>query len=210
MLKSPYLHMDETVARIAGYQKVHLGCRNKEFGAVLSIHTSWHGAENHVLHVCRHCNQRRIPCLPVLQEAAKMLGAPDEGCKGFEEKSEYAVCGQLLLQTQGHTPNGQGKEGGGSRSGMARCMDAKLGRLLSYYSRYEDLLPVIKTIRNDRKAWFTFMLYSYVDPTNNWAELLVREVVKQRIMRQALRTMEGGPKHSRPFCRVWAHGICLA
>ena len=40
------------------------------------------------------------------------------------------------------------------------------------------------------------MLYSYVDPTNNWTELLVREVVKQRIMRQALRTMKGAETFS--------------
>ena len=70
-------------------------------------------------------------------------------------------------------------------------MNAELKQLLSYYSRYEELMPVINHIRNDPDVWFTFMRYSYVDPTNNWAEQQVREVVKQRIMRQALRTMEG-------------------
>ena len=71
------------------------------------------------------------------------------------------------------------------------AMNAELRQLPSYYSRYEGLLPAINYIRNDPDVWFTFMLYSYGDPINNWADQQVREVVKQRIMRQTLRTMEG-------------------
>ena len=55
----------------------------------------------------------------------------------------------------------------------------------------QDLKSIIK-IESDHHE----LIHSGIDPTNNWAELLVREVVKQRIMRQALRTMEGAETFS--------------
>ena len=71
----------------------------------------------------------------------------------------------------------------------------KLERITAWYENpYKH--PIMKSGSNKSDpnradVWFTFMLCSYVDPTNNWAELSVREVVRQRIMRQTLRPVEG-------------------
>ena len=39
---------------------------------------------------------------------------------------------------------------------------------------------------NSPDAWFTFMLYSYVDPTNGWAEQQAHEAVRQGVMGQTI------------------------
>ena len=196
LLKSPYLHMDETVARIAGYQRYIWVVATKNL--VLYFPSTRHGTMLKIMfstyagivisdgyHVYRFF-KRRQRCWAHLMRDAKDLKK--------SLNTPYAVNFYFKLKDILQMAKEKKAEGVGPE--WHDVMDAKLGRLLSYYSRYEDLLPVIKTIRNDRKAWFTFMLYSYVDPTNNWAELLVREVVKQRIMRQALRTMEGAETFS--------------
>ena len=196
LLKSPYLHMDETVARIAGYQRYIWVVATKNL--VLYFPSTRHGTVLKIMfstyagivisdgyHVYRFFKRRQRCWAHLMRDAKdlkKSLNTPYADNFYFKLKD-------ILQMAKEKKAEGVGPE-------WHDAMDAKLGRLLSYYSRYEDLLPVIKTIRNDRKAWFTFMLYSYVDPTNNWAELLVREVVKQRIMRQALRTMEGAETFS--------------
>ena len=196
LLKSPYLHMDETVARIAGYQRYIWVVATKNL--VLYFPSTRHGTMLKIMfstyagivisdgyHVYRFFKRRQRCWAHLMRDAKdlkKSLNTPYADNFYFKLKD-------ILQMAKEKKAEGVGPE-------WHDAMDAKLGRLLSYYSRYEDLLPVIKTIRNDRKAWFTFMLYSYVDPTNNWAELLVREVVKQRIMRQALRTMEGAETFS--------------
>ena len=196
LLKSPYLHMDETVARIAGYQRYIWVVATKNL--VLYFPSTRHGTMLKIMfstyagivisdgyHVYRFF-KRRQRCWAHLMRDAKDLKK--------SLNTPYAVNFYFKLKDILQMAKEKKAEGVGPE--WHDAMDAKLGRLLSYYSRYEDLLPVIKTIRNDRKVWFTFMLYSYVDPTNNWAELLVCEVVKQRIMRQALRTMEGAETFS--------------
>ena len=196
LLKSPYLHMDETVARIAGYQRYIWVVATKNL--VLYFPSTRHGTMLKIMfstyagivisdgyHVYRFFKRRQRCWAHLMRDAKdlkKSLNTPYADNFYFKLKD-------ILQMAKEKKAEGVGPE-------WHDTMDAKLGRLLSYYSRYEDLLPVIKTIRNDRKVWFTFMLYSYVDPTNNWAELLVREVVKQRIMRQALRTMEGAETFS--------------
>ena len=196
LLKSPYLHMDETVARIAGYQRYIWVVATKNL--VLYFPSTRHGTMLKIMfstyagivisdgyHVYRFFKRRQRCWAHLMRDAKdlkKSLNTPYADNFYFKLKD-------ILQMAKEKKAEGVGPE-------WHDAMDAKLGRLLSYYSRYEDLLPVIKTIRNDRKVWFTFMLYSYVDPTNNWAELLVREVVKQRIMRQALRTMEGAETFS--------------
>ena len=201
LLKSPYLHMDETVARIAGYQRYIWVVATKNL--VLYFPSTRHGTMLKIMfstyagivisdgyHVYRFFKRRQRCWAHLMRDAKdlkKSLNTPYADNFYFKLKD-------ILQMAKEKKAEGVGPE-------WHDAMDAKLGRLLSYYSRYEDLLPVIKTIRNDRKAWFMFMLYSYVDPTNNWAELLVREVVKQRIMQAGTScTMDGwGPKHSRPF-----------
>ena len=191
LLKSPYLHIDETVARIAGHQRYIWVVATKNMvlyfpstrhsTRLLSMFSTYAGIVISDGYIVYRFFKRRQRCWAHLMREArdlrKNLQMPYADNFYFKLKDIFEMAKEKKAE-------GVGPE-------WHDAMNAKLGRLLSYYSRYEDLLPVINTIRNDRNVWFTFMLYSYVDPTNNWAELLVREVVKQRVMRQALRTMEG-------------------
>ena len=190
LLKSPYLHIDETVARIAGHQRYIWVVATKNMvlyfpstrhsTRLLSMFSTYAGIVISDGYIVYRFFKRRQRCWAHLMREArdlrKNLQMPYADNFYFKLKDIFEMAKEKKAE-------GVGPE-------WHDAMNAKLGRLLSYYSRYEDLLPVINTIRNDRNVWFTFMLYS-VDPTNNWAELLVREVVKQRVMRQALRTMEG-------------------
>ena len=190
LLKSPYLHIDETVARIAGHQRYIWVVATKNMvlyfpstrhsTRLLSMFSTYAGIVISDGYIVYRFFKRRQRCWAHLMREARDL----------RKNLQMPYADNFYFKLKGIFEMAKEKKAEGVGPEWHDAMNAKLGRLLSYYSRYEDLLPVINTIRNDRNVWFTFMLYS-VDPTNNWAELLVREVVKQGVMRQALRTMEG-------------------
>lgn len=191
LLKSPYLHIDETVVWINGHRRYVWIVASKTVvlyfpytrhgEMLLSMFAHYRGiviSDGYAVY--KHFKRRQRCWAHLLRRArnrAKKLDA--EYADNFHFKLN-----DILKKAKERKAEGVGPE-------WYDAMNAELRHLLSYYSRYEGLLPVINYIRNDPDMWFTFMLYSYVDPTNNWAEQQVREVVKQRIMRQALRTMEG-------------------
>ena len=191
LLQSPYLHIDETTAWIGGRQIYIWIIATRT--TVLYFPFSRHGAMVLALlatytgivisdgyKVYKRFKRRQRCWAHLLREARDLKKKID----AQHADNFYAGLKAILKKAQEKKAEGVGPE-------WHDAMNAELERLLSYYSRYGDLLPVINTIRNDPGVWFTFMLYSYVEPTNNWAEQMVREVVKQRIMRQTLQTVEG-------------------
>jgi transposase len=73
-------------------------------------------------------------------------------------------------------------------------MTARLKKILKYYSRYEEVLPVIKYIDNNIGNWFTCVKVEGVEPTNNFAEQAIRETVMVRKIIGAFRSETG--KHN--------------
>ena len=191
LLKSSYLHIDETVVWINGKRRyvwivatkttVLYFPYTRHGKMLLSIFGHYKGIViSDGFAVYQHFKRRQRCWAHLLRRAKKMKKKLDtEYADNF-----YFKLKDILKKAKEKKAEGVGPE-------WYDAMNAELKQLLSYYSRYEELMPVINHIRNDPDVWFTFMRYSYVDPTNNWAEQQVREVVKQRIMRQALRTMEG-------------------
>ena len=77
------------------------------------------------------------------------------------------------------------------RQNKAMEMTVKLGSLLKYYSKYEELRPVIKYIDNHHYQWFTCVRFSDVETTNNLAERGIRETVMVRKIIGAFRSELG-------------------
>lgn len=127
--------------------------------------------------------------------------------KRGQEKAERPLRGQLP-QTQGYVRKCQGEESRRECPEWHDAMNAELHNLLRHYRRYEEMSGIIGAIRNEPDTWFTFMRHPYVD-SSNWAERLVREVVKRRILRQALRAATGA-RYSPPRFPACRYGICLA
>jgi transposase len=70
-------------------------------------------------------------------------------------------------------------------------MTEKLRKLTSYYSRYKDLMPVVKYINNKMGQWFTCVKIEGIEPTNNFAEQAIRETVMVRKIIGAFRSETG-------------------
>ncbi len=70
-------------------------------------------------------------------------------------------------------------------------MTEKLRKLTSYYSRYNDLMPVVKYINNKIGQWFTCVKIEGIEPTNNFAEQAIRETVMVRKIIGAFRSETG-------------------
>jgi len=70
-------------------------------------------------------------------------------------------------------------------------MTAQLQALIAYYSRYEDLKPVITYIGNALEQWFTCIKIEGIEPTNNLAEQAIRETVMVRKIIGAFRSEKG-------------------
>lgn len=70
-------------------------------------------------------------------------------------------------------------------------MTEKLRRLTTYYSRYNDLMPVAKYINNKIGQWFTCVKIEGIEPTNNFAEQAIRETVMVRKIIGAFRSETG-------------------
>ena len=71
-------------------------------------------------------------------------------------------------------------------------LTARLRKIASYYSRYEDCKEVSKYINFHIESWFTCVKIAGVQPTNNYAEQAVRETVIVRKIIGAFRS-ESGP-----------------
>ena len=59
-------------------------------------------------------------------------------------------------------------------------MTAKIQRLITYYSRYEDCQAVTQYIHFHIESWFTCIKIAGIQPTNNYAEQAIRETVLVR------------------------------
>lgn len=70
-------------------------------------------------------------------------------------------------------------------------MTYKLKRLVSYYSRYNECKLVAKYISFHLESWFTCVKQPGVQPTNNFAEQLIRETVLVRKIIGAFRSKSG-------------------
>ena len=82
----------------------------------------------------------------------------------------------------------------GDRQKKTAEMTLRLNALLRYYSRYEEIRPVIKYIDNHHDQWLTCLRLSDVETTNNLAEQGIRETVMVRKIIGAFRS-EDGSKH---------------
>lgn len=76
-------------------------------------------------------------------------------------------------------------------------MTNKLRKLTSYYSRYKDLMPVVKYINNKIGEWFTCVKIEGIEPTNNFAEQAIRETVMVRKIIGAFRSETGKQNYER-------------
>lgn len=70
--------------------------------------------------------------------------------------------------------------------------NAQMSALTKYYSRYEQLDKLITYIENGGSNWFTCVLHPGIEPTNNFAEQALREMVVIRKIIGALRSKEKG------------------
>jgi len=70
-------------------------------------------------------------------------------------------------------------------------MTAKMQKLITYYSRYEDCQAVTQYIHFHLESWFTCIKIAGVQPTNNYAEQAIRETVLVRKIIGAFRSVEG-------------------
>jgi len=70
-------------------------------------------------------------------------------------------------------------------------MTAKLQKIISYYSRYEECKSVTKYIDFHLESWFTCIKLAGVQPTNNYAEQAIRETVLVRKIIGAFRSNNG-------------------
>ncbi|MFH1126522.1 MAG: IS66 family transposase [archaeon] len=72
-----------------------------------------------------------------------------------------------------------------------QSMTGELKRLITYYSRYEQLMPVVKYIDNNLGNWLTCVKIQGIEPTNNFAEQAIRETVMVRKIIGAFRSENG-------------------
>lgn len=77
------------------------------------------------------------------------------------------------------------------RARKYKQMTAKLKKIIDYYSKYEECQPVVKYIDNHLKSWFTCIKIAGVQPTNNFAEQALREIVIIRKIIGAFRSEKG-------------------
>lgn len=70
-------------------------------------------------------------------------------------------------------------------------MTAKLKKLITYYSRYDDCKGVVKYVEFHIESWFTCIEYAGIEPTNNFAEQAIRETVMVRKIIGAFRSENG-------------------
>ena len=70
-------------------------------------------------------------------------------------------------------------------------LTAKMHKLISYYSRYEDCHAVTKYIDFHLESWFMCIKTAGVQPTNNYAEQAIRETVLVRKIIGAFRSEKG-------------------
>ena len=71
------------------------------------------------------------------------------------------------------------------------AMTKELKNIISYYWKYEQVLPVAKYINNNLGNWFTCVKIEGVEPTNNFAEQAIRETVVVRKIIGAFRSETG-------------------
>jgi len=79
----------------------------------------------------------------------------------------------------------------GQRQRKYAHMTAKLQKIVSYYSKYEDCEGVVKYISFHMDSWFTCVKHAGVQPTNNYAEQAIRETVLVRKIIGAFRSEKG-------------------
>jgi len=70
-------------------------------------------------------------------------------------------------------------------------MTAKLQKVVSYYSKYDDCEGVVKYVSFHMDSWFTCVKLAGVQPTNNYAEQAIRESVLVRKIIGAFRSEKG-------------------
>ncbi len=70
-------------------------------------------------------------------------------------------------------------------------MTSKLKEIIDYYSRYPELMGVVKYINFNLENWFTCIKIEGVEPTNNFAEQALRESVLVRKIIGAFRSETG-------------------
>ena len=66
-----------------------------------------------------------------------------------------------------------------------------LKEIISYYSKYPELMPVVKYINFNLEHWFTCIKIEGIEPTNNFAERALRESVLVRKIIGAFRSETG-------------------
>ncbi len=70
-------------------------------------------------------------------------------------------------------------------------MTAKLQKIITYYSKYNDCKAIVKYINFHIESWFTCIKIAGVQPTNNYAEQAIRETVLVRKIIGAFRSEKG-------------------
>ena len=70
-------------------------------------------------------------------------------------------------------------------------MTARLKEIIDYYSKYPELMPVVKYINFNLEHWFTCVKIEGIEPTNNFAERALRESVLVRKIIGAFRSEIG-------------------
>src|SRR3989338_5967620 len=70
-------------------------------------------------------------------------------------------------------------------------MTQQLKEMISYYSKYTELMPVVKYINFNLEHWFTCIKIEGIEPTNNFAERALRESVLVRKIIGAFRSETG-------------------
>ncbi|NOQ56078.1 MAG: transposase [Nanohaloarchaea archaeon] len=70
-------------------------------------------------------------------------------------------------------------------------MTKKLENLITYYARYDDLMPVVKYIKFNLENWFTCIKIEGIEPINNFTEQTIRETVMVRKIIGTFRSKSG-------------------
>ena len=70
-------------------------------------------------------------------------------------------------------------------------MKEEMQQLVSQMNAYTDLRKFAGKVRNGMEYWFTCVIHTFVEPTNNIAERALRELVVQRKIIGGLRREKG-------------------
>ena len=192
LLKSPYLHIDETVVWIAGRQMYIWVIATRT--TVLYFPFSRHGAMLTAMlvlytgiiisdgyRVYMRFKRRQRCWAHLLREA-----------RDLKKKINAQHADNFYLGLKDILKKAQEKKAAGVGPDWHDSMNAELERLLSYYSRYEDLMPVPTRHRAKRPRRLVYVHAVLICRHHQQlGRADGREVVKQRIMRQTLRTVEG-------------------